>query len=187
VLVATVMTGLSACSSTSRATPGTSATKSALSSSPSPANNVTPPAGTTAAPSRNICVSIPPSAVTSAFGGSVTKTEQGNSFVGNGCSYSVTGSNLGVDGQVQVIDLQAYNTAQYEQAKQRGVGAGDVVVTGVGDDAYYAPTTTAAVLRKGDTVYFVAAIFKAGVGVALDTARIKADTVALAKTVAGSI
>jgi len=49
------------------------------------------------------------------------------------------------------------------------------------------PTTTGLVFHKGDTVYFVLAQFKAPVGVVLDAAKMKADVVALAKTVAAKL
>jgi len=80
-----------------------------------------------------------------------------------------------------------WKAQNYQVAKQTGLSGGDVVVTGVGDDAYYDPTTTGLVFRKGDTVYFVLAKFKAPVGVVLDAAKVKADVVALAKTVAGRL
>jgi hypothetical protein len=99
----------------------------------------------------------------------------------------VKGSNLGADGGIQVADMVIWKAPNYQVAKQTGLTGGDVDVTGVGDDAYYDPTTTGLVSHKGDTVYFVLAQFKAPVGVVLDAARMKADVVALAKSVARTL
>ena len=145
----------------------------------------------TAAPSlsagSDLCAVVPSSAVTASFGGSVA-TAQPVAFLGNpSCTYSVKASNLGVDGGIQVADMVIWKAPNYQVAKQTGLTGGDVDVTGVGDDAYYDPTSTGLVFHKGDTVYFVLAAFKAPVGVVLDAARMKADVVALAKTIAGSL
>ncbi len=145
----------------------------------------------TAAPSlsagSDLCAVVPSSTVTAAFGGSVTSA-QPVVFLGNpSCIYAVKASNLGADGGIQVADMVIWKAQNYQVAKQTGLSGGDVVVTGVGDDAYYDPTTTGLVFRKGDTVYFVLAKFKAPVGVVLDAAKVKADVVALAKTVAGRL
>ena len=145
----------------------------------------------TAAPSlsagSDLCAVVPSSTVTAAFGGSVTAV-QAVAFLGNpSCIYSVKGSNVGADGGIQVADMVIWKAPNYQVAKQTGLTGGDVDVTGVGDDAYYDPTTTGLVFHKGDTVYFVLAQFKAPVGVVLDAARMKADVVALAKAVAGTL
>lgn len=109
-------------------------------------------------------------------------------FLGNpSCTYAVKGSNLRADGGVQVADMVIWKAKNYEVAKQTGLTGGDVDVTGVGDDAYYDPTTTGLVFHKGDTVYFVLAQFKAPVGVVIDAATMKADVVALARTVAARL
>ena len=109
-------------------------------------------------------------------------------FLGNpSCTYSVKGSHLGADGGIQVADMVIWKAQNYQVAKQTGLTGGDVDVTGVGDDAYYDPTTTGLVFHKGDTVYFVLAQFKAPVGVVLDAAKMKADVVALARSVAGTL
>ena len=130
---------------------------------------------------------VPSSTVTTAFGGSVT-TATAVAFLGNpSCTYAVKGSNLGADGGIQVADMVIWKAQNYQVAKQTGLTGGDVDVTGVGDDAYYDPTTTGLVFHKGDTVYFVLAAFKAPVGVVFDAAKMKADVVALAKSVAGRL
>lgn len=113
---------------------------------------------------------------------------QAGPFLGNpACTYSVKASNLGVDGAVQIAHMAIWKAPNYEVAKATGLTSGDVVVPGVGDDAYYDPNNTGIVFHKGDTVYFVLAQFKAPVGVVLDAAKMKADVVALAKAVAGTL
>ena len=88
---------------------------------------------------------------------------------------------------IEVAHLVIWKTPNYETAKATGMSSGDVAVAGVGDDAYYDPNTTGLVFRKGDTVYFALAQFKAPVGVILDAAKVKADVIALATAVAGTI
>lgn len=105
------------------------------------------------------------------------------------CNYLLGQSAIAVTGTVQVINLVIYDAQKYETAKHTGITGGDgaVDVPGVAGDAYYDPHTFAMVLHKGDTVYYVGAGFSAPVGTPLDAARIKANVIALAKTVAGKI
>jgi hypothetical protein len=177
--VALVVPVLAACSSKSpSASPARSPTTGSHLSTP-----VTP---TASSPGPDaVCALVPPSAVTGAFGGSVTAVGPSDFFRNPACSYEMSGSNLGVTGTVQIVDLVIYDAGKYETAKRSGLAGGDVVVSGVGDDAFYDPKTTSAVLRKGNTVYFVGAAFKGPVGVVLDAAKIQADTIALARTVSG--
>ncbi len=113
---------------------------------------------------------------------------QSGPFLGNpACTYSVRGSNLGADGVVQIAHMVIWKARNYQTAKDTGLTTGDVVVAGVGDDAYYDPNNTGIVFHKGDTVYFVLAQFKAPIGVVLDAAKMKADVIALGKTVAGAV
>src|SRR6266852_310749 len=96
--------------------------------------------------------------------------------------------NLGVDGTVQVIHLTTYDAAKYESAKKDALTrSGVVAVTGIGDDAFYDPGVTSAAVHKGDTVYFVGALFHAKPGGVLDAAKIKAEDLAMAKAVAAAI
>jgi hypothetical protein len=179
--VAVVLSGLAACSSTS---------PSASSTRPPAGGSAAPTASSTAAPSpsgSDVCANVPTSTVTASFGGSATVAQAGP-FLGNpACTYSVKGSNLGVDAVVQIAHMVIWKAQNYQVAKATGLTTGDVVVTGVGDDAYYDPTSTGIVFHKGDTVYFALAQFKAPVGVVLDAAKMKADVIALAKTVAGTL
>ena len=113
---------------------------------------------------------------------------QAGPFLGNpACTFSVKGSNLRVDGVVQVAHMVIWKAQNYRTAQDTGLSSGDVVVPGVGDEAYYDPSSTGIVFHKGDTVYFVLAQFKAPVGVVLDAARMKADVIALAKAVAATL
>lgn len=169
--------GLAACSS--RPTSVTPSQSGAA--SPSVTSTVTSTA------SADVCAVIPSSTVAAAFGASVRLAEAGNFLSNPTCNYALDASNIGVTGTVQVINLVIYNAQKYETAKQTGMTGGDADVPGVADGAYYDPHTTAAVLHKGDTVYFVGAAFSAPVGTALDAAKIKADVIALAKTVAGKL
>ena len=179
VAVALVLAGLAACSS--------SPARSPAAASPSRSSAVTSTAVPSLSAGSDLCAVVPSSTVTASFGGSVTAAQPA-AFLGNpSCTYSVKASNLGVDGGIQVADMVIWKAQNYQVAKQTGLTGGDVDVTGVGDDAYYDPTSTGLVFHKGDTVYFVLAAFKAPVGVVLDAARMKADVVALAKTIAGSL
>jgi hypothetical protein len=99
----------------------------------------------------------------------------------------VKGSNLGADGTIQVADMVIWKASNYQVAKATGLTGGDVVVTGVGDDAYYDPATTGLVFHRGDIVWFVLAQFHAPVGVVFDAARIKADVIGVAKAIAGTL
>jgi hypothetical protein len=135
----------------------------------------------------DVCANVPTSTVTASFGGSATLVQAGP-FLGNpACTYSVKGSNLGVDGVVQIAHMVIWKVQNYRTAKDTGLAGGDVDVAGVGDDAYYDPNNTGIVFHKGDTVYFVLVQFKAPVGVVLDAAKMKGDVIALAKTVVGTI
>ena len=180
VAVALVLPGLAACSSASPA-------RSPAAASPSRSAGVTSTAAPSLSAGSDLCAVVPSSTVTASFGGSVTAAQPA-AFLGNpSCTYSVKASNLGVDGGIQVADMVIWKAPNYQVAKQTGLTGGDVDVTGVGDDAYYDPNNTGLVFHKGDTVYFVLAQFKAPVGVVLDAARMKADVVALARTVAGRL
>ncbi|MEA2588830.1 MAG: hypothetical protein QOH66_1757 [Actinomycetota bacterium] len=177
--VAVVLSGLAACSSSS---------PSASSTRPPAGGSAAPTATATSAPSgSDVCANVPTSTVTASFGGSASVAQAGP-FLGNpACIYAVRGSNLGVDGVVQIAHMVIWKAPNYEVAKATGLTGGDVVVTGVGDDAYYDPNSTGIVFHKGDTVYFVLAQFKAPVGVVLDAAKMKADVIALAKAVAATL
>jgi hypothetical protein len=180
---AVALLGLAACSSTS---PSASPTGPPAGGSAAPTATVT---STARAPGTgsDVCTRVSTSTVTASFGGSAT-VFQSTPFLGNpACAYSVKASNLGVDGVIQVANMIIWKAQNYQTAKDTGLSSGDVAVAGVGDDAYYDPNTTGLVFRKGDTVYFVLAQFKAPVGVVLDAARMKADVIALAKAVAATL
>jgi Protein of unknown function (DUF3558) len=177
--VVLLLPGLAACSSTP--------SRPSAAGSPSGSASATSTPAPSLSAGSDLCTVVPSANVTAAFGGSVT-TATAVAFLGNpSCTYAVKGSNLGADGGIQVADMVIWKARNYQVAKQTGLTGGDVDVTGVGDDAYYDPTTTGLVFHKGDTVYFVLAQFKAAVGVVLDAAKMKADVVALAKSVAGRL
>jgi hypothetical protein len=182
VAVAAALTLLAGCSSK---------TPSASPAGPPTGGSANPTATSTAAPSpsggSDVCAKVPTSTVTASFGGNATLVQAGP-FLGNpACTYSVKGSNLGADGVVQIAHMVIWKAQNYRTARDTGLASGDVVVTGVGDEAYYDPNNTGIVFHKGDTVYFALVQFKAPVGVVLDAAKMKGDVIALAKTVAGTI
>lgn len=180
VAVTALLAGLAACSSSPKAAaPTVGAT--ARSGPTSTATASPQPTG------PGICTILTPAAVTAAVGGTVTATMAGNFGSMPLCNYSVAGSNLGVDGMVQIIHLTVYTATSYASARDAGVKAGDVVVPGVADDAYYDPKVTSLVLHKGDTVFFVGAIFHPPSGRTLDAAKAKADDLALAQAVVTAI
>jgi len=140
----------------------------------------------TATPAFNVCTFVPSSAVAASFGGTVTSTASGTFLADSPlCNYGVRASNLGLDGTVQVIDLTIWNSTMYADWVANRKSPKAVQVPGVGEDAWYTPEQTSVLLHRGNTVYFVGALFRPPAGTALDAGKVKADTEALAKSVAG--
>jgi len=140
-----------------------------------------------ATPFRDVCTVVPSSTVTAAFGGTVTGTESTAFLNSPLCNYGISRSNLGLNITVQVIDLIFYDAKWYAGWIDSQARAHDVQVPGIADDAWYDPAQTAVILHHGNAVYFVGALTHPPTGTVLDPAKVKTDTVALAKSVGALI
>jgi len=135
---------------------------------------------------RNPCSLTTPQAVAAAFGGTVaTGTVDSSAVPDPTCNFSVTGSNLGPDGLVVVFLTPEQTPDTFRAAKGALLDAAPV--PGVGDDAFYNPRSTSVEFLKGSTVGTVQAVFGAFGGPPVDPAKVKADTVALAKSVTSGL
>jgi len=120
--------------------------------------------------------------VRAAFGGHVGAGKVDNTLPGGTCHFAVAGSNLGIDGEAVVFVTPGQTPATFALARK--VIPGVVTVKGVGIAAFYNPRTTAIELLKGKTVASAQGIFINPGGRAVNAARVKADVVKLAKSVA---
>jgi type IV secretory pathway protease TraF len=119
--------------------------------------------------------------VKAAFGGTVAAGKVDNSLPSAPtCHFKVTHSNLGVTGDAIVFITPGQSAATYKLAKKYVPGA--VTVKGVGTAAFYNPHTTSVELLKGNTVASAQGVFFGA-----NAAKIKADVIALAKSVAKHI
>jgi len=182
VAILSTLCGLAACGSS---TPSSSRSASPSGSARPPAVTGTAGAGQAGSSALDPCKLIRPSDVAAAFAGTVGNGVS-DIFGGNPvCNFAVKGSNLGADGQVQIIYLRTYTKDTYASHKKEGAAGGDVTVAGVGDDAYYDPKVVGIVFIKKDAVFLV--LFDPAGGKALDPEQAKADTVALAQKVVSTI
>jgi type IV secretory pathway protease TraF len=119
--------------------------------------------------------------VKAAFGGTVAAGKVDNSLPSAPtCHFKVTHSNLGVSGDAIVFITPGQSAATYKLAKKYVPGA--VTVKGVGTAAFYNPHTTSVELLKGNTVASAQGVFFGA-----NAAKVKADVIALAKSVATHI
>jgi len=167
-------------------TPGASSSGSGHPST-APSASATPTVTASATPFRDLCALVPSSTVAAAFGGTITGTESTDFLNNPTCNYGVNRSNLGLNGRVQVIDLIFDDATWYAGWVAGKRGPHTVQVPGIADEAWYDPDQTSVLLHHGNNVYFVGAIFSPPTGTVLDPAKVKTDTVALAKVVGGLI
>jgi hypothetical protein len=124
--------------------------------------------------------------VRAAFGGTVGAGVIDNSIPGQpSCHYTVKASNLGLSGTAVVFLTPGQTPTTFALAKKEVPGA--VAVAGLATGAFYNPHTTAIELLKGTTVANAQAIFLNPGGPQPDSAKIKADTILLARAVAKNI
>src|SRR6266498_1027042 len=126
VAVAGITLALGACSSESVQSPSPSATAPAsteTTSSPSQSGG------------RDPCSLTSPTAIAVAFGGTVAGGVVDRTFPDPQCKFTVTGSNLGIDGTVVVFQTPEQTEETFRLAKQDLPDLGDA--PGVGDDAFY--------------------------------------------------
>jgi hypothetical protein len=135
---------------------------------------------------RDPCSLTTPAAITAAFGGTVAAGVVDTSMADHTCKFAVTGSNLGMDGDV-VVFLSSGQTRNTFNIAKTSIPE-TVAVAGIGDDAFYNPHTTSIEFIKGaTTVASVQGVFVAFGGPPVDPAKVKADTVALATAVAAGL
>jgi hypothetical protein len=136
-----------------------------------------------AAAPRSPCRLATTGDVRAAFGGSVGAGKLDNSIPGAPtCRFSIKHSNLGLSGTAVVFITPGQSAATFRLAKKEIPGA--VSVSGVGAAAFYNPHTNAVELLKGNTVASAQGIFLNPGGRGPNPAKIKADVIALAKSVA---
>jgi hypothetical protein len=124
--------------------------------------------------------------VKAAFGGSVGAGKIDNSLPGAPtCHFNIKGSNLGMSGSAVVFETPGQTPQTYAIAKKIVPGA--VAVSGVGNAAFYNPHTTSVELLKGKVVASAQAIFLNPGGPQVSAVKVKADVIALAKSVAKHI
>lgn len=121
--------------------------------------------------------------VKAAFGGTVGPGRVDGSLVGAPtCHFPIRKSNLGLSGEAVVFVTPGQTPATFALARKIVPGA--VPVAGVGAGAFYNPHTTSVELLKGTAVASAQAIFLDAGRPPPDPVKTKADTIALAKSVA---
>ncbi len=121
--------------------------------------------------------------VKTAFGGRVAPGKVDNSLPGAPtCHFEVTGSNLGINGEAVVFVTPGQTPATFAVARKYIPGA--VTVKGVATAAFYNPHTTSIELLKGKVVASAQGIFINPGGPPVNAAKVKADVIKLAKSVA---
>jgi hypothetical protein len=121
--------------------------------------------------------------VKTAFGGRVGPGRVDNVLPGAPtCHFAVTGSNLGPNGEAVVFVTPGQTPATFALAKK--VIPGVVTVKGVGSAAFSNPHTTSVELLKGKVVASAQGIFLNPGGPPVNAAKVKADVIKLAKSVA---
>jgi hypothetical protein len=177
-----VVLGLAACGGPASSGPAAPGGSPAQSGGAAPQATTAPPASAQA-DVANPCVLTTPSAVAAAFGGTVATGKVVPDVVGQACWYQVTASNLGVSGHILVTPLTSLDAQTFASAKKL---PGEVNVPGVGDGAIYLPATTTMEILKGDRVVNAQPLFSSG-GQPVTGAKVKADTIALARSIAASL
>jgi hypothetical protein len=121
--------------------------------------------------------------VKAAFGGRVGPGRVDNTLPGAPtCHFAVSHSNLGIDGTAVVFITPGQTPATFALAKK--ILPGVVTVRGVGTAAFYNPHTTSIELLKGKVVASAQGIFINPGGPPANAAKVKADVIVLAKSVA---
>lgn len=121
--------------------------------------------------------------VKAAFGGKVGPGRVDTTLPGAPtCHFAVTASNLGMTGSAIVFVTPGQTPATFALAKK--VVPDVVTVKGVGTAAFYNPHTTSVELLKGRVVANAQGVFLNPGGPPVNAARVKADVIAMAKSVA---
>jgi len=132
------------------------------------------------------CHLVTSAEVKAAFGGTVGAGKIDSSIPGAPtCRFGVKASNLGLSGIAVVFITPGQTAATFAIAKKEVPGA--VAVRGVGTAAFYNPHTTAVELLAGQTVASAQGVFLDPGGPEVNPVKVKADVIALAKSVAGHL
>ena len=179
-------TSVSAPSSTTKSAPvSPSRSAPAHPSESAPSSN---PAGAEAATGGAVgqCRITSSSTVASAFGGKVGTETAGTSGIGNPiCKFTLARSNAGAPGTVSVTLNTSANSKAFAQLK--GQAQGGTSVSGVADDAFYVSNTATLQFLKGHTWVVMQANIRVPGGTPPKPTQVRADTVALAKTIAAAL
>jgi Protein of unknown function (DUF3558) len=177
-----VVLGLTACGGPASSGPASSGGSPTQSGGAAPQATTAPPASAQA-DVANPCALTTSSAVAAALGGTVASGKVVPFAAGKACWYQVTASNLGVSGHILVTPLTGQDAQTFASAKKL---PGEVDIPGVGDDAIYLAGTTTMEILQGDTVVDAQPLFISG-DQPVSGAKVKADTIALARSIAASL
>ena len=133
----------------------------------------------------NPCKLVTTAQVHAAFGGTVAAGKVDNSLGVPSCHFAVKHSNLGVSGEAIVFITPGQSAATFKIAKKEVPGA--INVPGIGNGAFYVANTGSIELLKGNTVANVQGLFLDKDAHPITSAKMKADVIVLAKTVAKNL
>lgn len=101
------------------------------------------------------------------------------------CQFVLTGSNTGIPGKVSVTIDASITPAIFVKTKQQMAGA--TTVSGVGDAAFYLPTTSTLHFLKGRNAGIIQADFRMPHGMPRNPSQVQADSIVLAKAMAAHL
>lgn len=159
-------------------------TKSTPKASPSKSSGVTSTATQSPAVVLDPCGLLTPQGLGTILGGKVGTPTPGNLLGSPECFFSVSGSSLGVSFTVQVVVFPHAGTGAFTAIQQNG--APHEAVTGVGDEALFAPQQGGVFFTKGDIMVFIVPIQPQGSPVP-NPDQFKAAMIAAAKAAAGAL
>ena len=123
--------------------------------------------------------------VTRAFGGTVVTETPGMSGTGNAtCRFLVNRTDVGTAVTVQMSLTKHVSGKVFAQVKKQH---GNQSIGGVGDDAFYRPSTKTVQTRVRDTTVAIAAVPGRSSLTAAQRATLRADLIALGRTIAASL
>jgi hypothetical protein len=149
---------------------------------PTSRSSTLPPSGEgVAPPAGKKCTFTSATAVATAFGATISSYTTGTTGTGRPiCTFVLSSSNVGVSGHVTAVRNDTSSAAEFTQAQQSPSDA--VVLTGVGDRAFYSPSQSTIQLMKGKTVVVVQASLRSS-----KPAAVNSDLIALGRSIAAEI
>jgi hypothetical protein len=133
-----------------------------------------------------ICKIADPSDVANAYGGKVGTVAGGTTPIGSTkCLFTLTKSNTGVPGTVALTLNSSSSAAAFARVKKQAAGA--TTVADVGERAFYQAATSTLQFVKGRSVVAIQADIRVPGEKPANPPKVRADTVALAKTVAAQL